>query len=68
MLFFLRFYLFIHESHRERERPRHRQREKQAPRGESDVGLDPGTLESGPEPKADAQPLSHPGVPKYKVL
>ena len=46
----------------ERERQKHRQREKQAPCGEPDVGLDPGTLESHPEPKADAQPLSHPGV------
>ena len=29
----------------------------------ADVGLDPRTPGSGPEPKADAQPLSHPGVP-----
>ena len=28
------------------------------------VGLDPRTPGSRPEPKADAQPLSHPGVPK----
>ena len=49
--FFLRFYLFIHEGHRERE--------KQAPCGEPDAGLDPRTLGSWPEPKADAQPLSH---------
>ena len=27
------------------------------------MGLDPGTLGSRPEPKAVAQPLSHPGVP-----
>ena len=27
------------------------------------MGLDPGTLGSHPEMKADAQPLSHPGVP-----
>ena len=32
------------------------------PRGEPDVGLDPRTPGSCPEPKADAQPLSHPGV------
>ena len=43
----------------QRERQRHRQREKQAPCGEPDVGLDPGTLGSRPEPTADAQPLSH---------
>ena len=29
---------------------------------EPDVGLDPGTPGSRPEPKADAQPLSHPGA------
>ena len=39
------------------------QREKQAPSGESDVGLDPRTLGSQPEPKAEAQPLSHPSTP-----
>ena len=38
------------------------QREKQAPCGEPDVGLDPRTLGSRPEPKADAQLLSHSGV------
>uniref|UniRef100_A0A8C0LB18 mitogen-activated protein kinase kinase kinase n=1 Tax=Canis lupus dingo TaxID=286419 RepID=A0A8C0LB18_CANLU len=60
-----RFYLFIHERQRERERERqrHRQREKQAPCREPDVGLYPGTPGSCPEPKVDAQPLSHPGVP-----
>ena len=58
--FFKIFYLFIHETHRQR----HRQWEKQAPCKELDVGLDPETLGSHPEPKADAQPRSHPGVPK----
>ena len=48
----------------ERERQRHRQREKQVPCRKLNVGLDPGILGSRPEPKADAQPLSHPGVPK----
>ena len=38
---FLRFHLFIHERHTERQRPR--QREKQAPHGEPDVGPDPRT-------------------------
>ena len=59
--FFLRFYLFIHERHRQRQR--HRQREKQVPFGEPDAGLDPRTPGSRPEPKADAQPLSYPGAP-----
>ena len=52
-IFFKRFYLFIHERHREREskRQRHRQREKQAPCREPDVGLDPGSPGSRPELK-----------------
>ena len=59
--FFLRFYLFIHERHREREAET--QREKQAPCRDPNMGLDPGTPGSHPEPKVDTQPLSHPGVP-----
>ena len=51
------------ERERERERQRHRQKEKEAPCREPDVGLDPGTAGSRPEPKADAQPLTHPGAP-----
>ena len=53
---------------RERERQRHRQKEKQVPCREPNVGLDPGTPGSRPGPKADAQPLSHPGVPRGKYL
>ena len=40
-----------------------RGRHRQAPEREPDVGLDPRTPGSQPEPKADAEPLSHPGVP-----
>ena len=47
-IFFLRFYLFIHEKDRERERQRHRQRKKQASCREPDVGLDPGSPGSRP--------------------
>ena len=47
---------------RDTERQRHRQREKQTPCREPDVGLDPWTLGLHPEPKADTQPLSHPGA------
>ena len=47
---------------RERERQRHRQREKQAPCREPKAGLDPRSPGSHPEPKADAKPLSHPGI------
>ena len=49
---------------RDTERGRDRQREKQALCRDPDVGLDPGIPESCPEPKTDAQPLSHPGVPE----
>ena len=60
-IFFLRFYLFIHERHTGRGRDIGRGRNRllvgslmwdslQSPR-------------SQPEPKADAQPLSHPGAP-----
>ena len=48
---------------RETETDRHRRREKQAPCREPDVGLNLGTPGSRSEPKAGAQPLSHPGVP-----
>ena len=49
--------------HTQRERQRHRQREKQAPCREPGVGLNSGSPGSRPEPKADTQGLSHPGVP-----
>ena len=38
-------------------------RDTEGEAGEPDVGLDPRTLGSGPEPKADAQSLSHAGTP-----
>ena len=39
-------------------------REKQAPCEDPNMGLDPETPGSGPKLKADAQPLSHPGIPQ----
>ena len=42
------------------------EREKQVPYGEPNVGLDPRTPGSRPEPEADAQLLSHPGIPKRR--
>ena len=62
-LFFKRFYLFIHERDTERASQRLRQRKKQAACREPNAGLNPRTLGSRPEPKTDAQPLSHPGAP-----
>ena len=35
---------------------------------EPDVGLDPGTPGSCPEPKADVQRLSHLGIPNDMIL
>ena len=52
----------------ERERQKHRQREKQAPRGDPDVGLDPGATGPCPEPKRNIQPLCHPGAPMINLL
>ena len=52
----------MRDTERERERE-NRQREKQAPCRERDAGLNPQNLGSCPEPKADAQPLSHTGAP-----
>ena len=49
---------------RNREKQRHRQREKQAPCRKPDVGLVPGAPGSHPEPKANAQLLSYPGIPR----
>ena len=44
------------------------QREKQAPQREPNVGLDPRIPGSCPELKADAQPLSHPGVQQFYYI
>ena len=45
-----------------------RERERQAPHREPDAGLHPRIPKSRPEPKADVQPLSYPGVPHLIVL
>ena len=65
MLFLVLFCFkdFIYLFMRDRERQRHRQGEKQAPCKEPDVRLNPRTPESHPELEADAQSLSHPGIP-----
>ena len=60
--YFLRFYLFIHEIEREREAEKQAEGEAGSPQG-----AQCGTPSRIPEPclqlKADAQLLSHPGVP-----
>ena len=65
---FTLFLEFIYSWDTQRERQRHRQREKQDPWREPDAGLNPRITGSWPEPKADAQPLSHPGDPKDFTL
>ena len=64
---FKKYFICLFMRDAEREGQRHRPREKQAPCGKPDVGLDPRTLGSHPEPKVDAQPLSHPGIPKLWI-
>ena len=44
-----------------------REAETQA-EGEADAGFDPRTPGSGPEQKADTQPLSHPGAQILVIL
>ena len=61
-MFFLRFYIFIHETHRSRDPGRGRSR---LPAG-TDVGLDPRTLGSRPGPEADAPPQS-PRYPRIRT-
>ena len=61
--FFLRFYLLIHERHRDRQR-----QGKQALCEDPDMGLGPRSLGSRPELKPDAQTLRHRGVPKPGYL
>ena len=61
-LYFFKYFIYLFMTDRER------QREKQAPRKEPDMGLDPRTTGSRPEPKADAQLLSHPGVPSLGFI
>ena len=46
-----------------RDTQREAEAEGEAGSREPDAGLDPRTPGSRPEPKADAQPLSHPGIP-----
>ena len=50
-IFKKRLYFFMRNTQRERQR--HRQREKQARCGQPDAELDPRTLGSQPEPKAE---------------
>ena len=55
-------YLFMRDTEEGRDIGRGRSRLLCA---ESDAGLDPRTLGSQPEPKADPQPLSHSGISTF---
>ena len=66
--YFLKNILFIHERYREKEAETEAEGEAgQAPCREPNVGLDSQTG-TGPEPKAHAQLVSHPGVPVNKII
>ena len=67
VLLFFKDFISSFMRHRGRERQKHRQKEKQAPCREPNVGPSR-TLGSLPEPKVDAQPLSHPGIPECTFL
>ena len=60
----------MRDTEREAETPAEREaeREKQAPCREPDIGLDPRSPGSHPGPKAGTKPLSHPGVPRLRIL
>ena len=61
---FLRFYSFILERHIKRQRQGGGGSRLPNPeQGAQCGGLDPRTPGSHPAPKADVQPLSHPGIP-----
>ena len=62
-------------THRERERERERERGRDTGRGRSRLHVGspmwvwiPGPLGSGPEPKADLPPLSHPRRPRSRLF
>ena len=68
--FFFFFLIFIYDSHREREREAETQAEGEAGsmNRKPDVGFDPGSPGSRPQPKAGTKPLRHPGIPKIIVF
>ena len=57
----------MRDTHRKRGRDTGRGRSR-PPRKEPDTGLNLRTPGSRPEPKADIQPLSHPGIQSHTIL
>ena len=64
---FFKKILFIHERHRDRGRNTGRERSR-PPHQEPGMGFNPRIPGSWPEPKADAQPLSHPSAPDHSYF
>ena len=58
----------MRHTHTEREADTGRGRSRLAPCREPDAGLDPRTPGSCPGLKADAKPLSHPGIPRFYLF
>ena len=68
LFFVLKIYVFIHDRHREREAETQAEGEAGSLQ-EPNAGLDPGSGIPGshPEPKAEAQQLSHPDIQNKKT-
>ena len=62
--YFFKIYLFIHDRHREREAETQEEGEAGSMRG-ARCGTRSRDSRIGPGPKADAKPLSHPGIPSF---
>ena len=64
------FISLTERAHKQREHQREREKEKEAPpmSNKPNMGLDPRTLRSSPEPKADASPMEPPWCPRVGIL
>ena len=66
---FFKDFMYLFMRNRERKREAETQAEGEAgSMQEPDVGLDPEFTGSPPQPKADAQPLGHQGIPENTFL
>ena len=61
-------YLFMRDTHREREAETQAEGEAGSMHQEPDVGFDPRSPGSRPGPKAGAKPLRHPGIPRTQEI
>ena len=65
-VFVFKDFIYLFMINREIERGRDTGRGRSRLHAGTDVGLDPTTPGSCPEPKAEVQPLSHPAIPIVK--